>query len=372
MLFYIEFYIFGIAYALVDKLIMEYSLKKLNILFLLLLITSATLSAKNLYIKVMTLSHSDLLFSAEYDINELGYTMFYSKDKKVYRVYAGVFENKTEASIALKRVQKHISKDAFIAELTLKDNEVTSETIVQPLVVKKVQNQPENIVKSVVVQKKTLDKKSKNNIKPIPLVPQKEVKTEPVKKQIETSAQSKEESNSKERSDIFLGIYVGASQFAVSQNSISGEVPLNFRLDERSINYGVELGYYLRNNIFNTINYQVTNLDNINFTHAFVSLNYKFDDIYFISPYVGVLGGYSIMTWKNSPIDSANTSSSTSSFMGGVQIGSEINVYKGISLYGFYRYILIDYTTNLKTDTGQKEIKHRSEQNLDAGIRYRF
>ena len=333
-----------------------------NILFVVmaLIIASTHLSAKNLYIKVMTLSHSDLLFSSEYDINELGYTMFYSKDKKLYRVYAGVFSDKMEASFALKRVQKHIAKDAFIVELTIKDNDVTSETIVQPLVVQKLQKVP------------------KNNIKPILVRTQKEVKPEPkkyeehTKKKRAVSSKSQKKIESKKHSNFFLGLCIGASQFGITEKTFSGDVPLNFRLDQRSINYGAEIGYYFTENLFTAINYQLTSLDNIDFKHTFVSLNYKFDDIYFISPYVGVLGGYSMMTWRSNPIDSANTSSSTSSFMGGAQVGSEIAVYKGISLYAFYRYILIDYTTSLKTDTGQKEIKHSSEQNLNAGIRYRF
>jgi opacity protein-like surface antigen len=184
------------------------------------------------------------------------------------------------------------------------------------------------------------------------------------------SASEKEESQKSEK--FFIGFTAGKTKFSVTEDSISEDLPLYFQLEDSSINYGVEFGYYFTKNIFATLNYQFSDMKHISFNHAFSTLNYQLDGIYSISPYIGLVGGYGIMSWKSSPIDMVSTTETTASFIGGIQVGTEIAINDELSTYIFYRYIKTDYASDVSLDADTKKIGYNTDQNLNIGIKYNF
>jgi hypothetical protein len=265
-----------------------------------------SLSAAQLYVKVKSVKQ-DGLYSAQQELNKIGYKAHVDQHDSWHRVYAGIFRNQREASIALGRIKKYISPDAYIIDFAIDPNDTASE---------------------------------------------------------------KEESKKSKKS--FIGFTVGMTQFEVTEDSISQDLPLYFQLEDSSINYGVEFGHYFSKNIFATLNYQFSDMKHISFNHAFSTLNYQFDGIYSISPYIGLVGGYGIMSWKSSPIDMVSTTETTASFVGGIQLGTEISINDEISMYIFYRYLKFDYASDVKIDNDEKHIGYNSDQNVNIGILYNF
>lgn len=344
------------------------TLKKILLLSFLLSITLMPLSAKGLYIKVMSVSHTDSLFSVQYDLNRLGYKMFLTEYKEWNRVYTGPFKNINEANRALVKVKKYVSKGAYITDLTITNNKITSMQTQQVKVPSVNRELRKEEIKAQPINKSRL-----NTIATISI----EVSVQQVEKSNSNTVSLNSEdiyisTESKKDNSFFIGLTAGFSKIRVNQNNISGNLPLNFVLQNYGINYGVEAGYYINNNIFMTLNYQKTDLKNVSFDNAFGTLDYKFDKICSISPYIGLLGGYGMMTWQNSPIDSVTTTDSSSNFIGGLQVGSDIPISNEISMYIFYRYIMLDYVTNLKTDTAEKKVEYSRDHNFNIGIKYNF
>lgn len=247
------FHIIGIIYARCVKYTMENFLKQLQRLFLILLISYLPLSAQKLYIKVMSVSHSDFLFSAEYDIHELGYKMYYSKKEKLYRVYVGVFNNREEATKALVRIRKYINKNAFIVGLEIKNNDVIAEKLVEPVIFKappKIrQKKPSKVVKKKII------------VEPIVVTTAPALTMDIIEptEQVQKVATISELNEPKEKSDeaedtFFIGLNAGFSKMGLNEQTISGSVPLSVTLEDSALNLGAEFGYCFNKHIFTTIN----------------------------------------------------------------------------------------------------------------------
>ncbi len=127
---------------------------------------------------------------------------------------------------------------------------------------------------------------------------------------------------------------------------------LNQEMDESGFNSGIELGYIYNKNLFATLNYQYTKLLDANFHNFLSSVNYKLDEIFFVSPYAGLVLGFGNQT-------------SDSSFLLGAQLGFEKSLSEDIDLYTFYRYMSVDY--ELKRD-----VSHKGEHNINIGLKYNF
>ena len=93
-------------------------MKNVFISSILVLLVSVSLSAKDNYIQIMSLSDSSNLKGAKSDINKLGYESYIKKRGKWYTVYAGPFKSSKKANNALIRVKKNISKGAFLTKIT--------------------------------------------------------------------------------------------------------------------------------------------------------------------------------------------------------------------------------------------------------------
>lgn len=337
-------------------------MKKIFLVLLLMTALFTPLSAKNLYIKVMAVSHTDVLFSVQYDLNELGYKMYVTEYENWHRVYTGPFKSQEEANKALVRIRRSISKDAFVVTLNLSEEQAIS-TKAEPMHTQEVKVLNTNAIVQIeeIYTPKTEETNTNSN-----------VNTNKIESSVNKTNSDYRPAQSKSKKNLFVGFTAGVSKLSLNENNVNGDVPLNFALKDSAINYGAEGGYNFTKNIFMSINYQRTDAEDMAFNDLFSTINYKFNGLEFISPYMGIVAGYGNMTWKNSPIDATTSANSASSFLVGAQLGSEIPIYNDISMVIFYRYLMMDYKTSIKTTTGEKEITHSAEQNINLGIKYNF
>lgn len=171
---------------------------------------------------------------------------------------------------------------------------------------------------------------------------------------------------------MFIGLSAGGVKLNIDEKNTNGNIVLRSKPTDIGYSYGVEAGYYFEKKIFMTINYEALELDTTYFRSAFSSINYKFVEINRISSYFGILGGYNIIYWKKNPLTSSNTKAYSSSLMVGFQIGVEQEINRGLALYGFYRYSVMDHISNITSDSNEKELNHNNEQTINFGIKYNF
>jgi len=348
-------------------------MKKIILSSILTLLVSVSLFAKEPFIQVMSISDLNNLNSAKSSINKLGYKTYISKKGKWHIIYAGPFRNTKEANKALVAVKKHVSKDAFLTKVQVLKPKKIVKKYITPI-------QKKVAVPSVKIQEKKEAVKKVVAVKIVPIKKQPTPSSTPKEDVIsEITIQEKTEITPiqrtiepKEEKGIYIALAAGYSLMGVTKDDISGNVILNYELKDSGINYGAEIGYYFNNNIFISIDYQKTDLEEVSLNNAFTTLNYQFDEIYSFSPYIGAIAGYSTITWEKEPIDFATGKTSASSILGGLQVGSDISLYGGVSLSIFYRYLMMNNITNIETGTGKSKIEHNSEQNLNVGIKYNF
>jgi len=134
--------------------------------------------------------------------------------------------------------------------------------------------------------------------------------------------------------------------------SIESGVAMDSSFENSGSDIGAEIGYYFNKNIFMTLNYQLTNLLDANFHYMATSLNYKFDKIWSMSPYVGVLAGL------------GSQYSAGDSVLIGSQIGLEINLVSTLDIYTDYKYMKVDFSSST--------VVHDGEHDINIGLRYHF
>ena len=134
----------------------------------------------------------------------------------------------------------------------------------------------------------------------------------------------------------------------------------------------VGIGYRYTENIFVTGFAQAVYLDEIDILNFDASINYRFSDLP-IMPYVGLVAGYSQLTWKDVPVDTTGKQVETkldadhSTF--GLQAGAEFEMTDNFTLFGKYQVMTHDHLMEI-FDTST--IEHVNIQSLQGGVRYEF
>ena len=270
----------------------------------------SSLSAKDIFVKIGVVGKQNL-FNTFYRVKELNYKPYSIKRNGMVTVYSGPFSEITEAQEALLVIKKEISKTAYLVTFT---------------------NNKE----------KKLSTSSNKSTQ---------------KKQYSLSSKPSKVKNK----DFFVGLNLGVGLASVDENdnnfdSVSG------------MSFGVEGGYYFTNNIFMTLNYQHIDLDDVSFDNIYTKLDYKFSDIYPVSPYIGVIAGYSLLTWN----DYVDTSDTASTYCYGVELGSEVYVSESIIVGVSYSYTVVDFVTTYNILEESSIISHKGLHNLSFGIKYSF
>ncbi len=283
------------------------------IIITILLSTFTALSAQDVYVRVGVVGQKNL-FNAFYRIKELNYKAHSVKRNELITVYGGPFSNRSQATQALFVIKKEISKNAYLVTLSgAKESRVA------------------------------------------------QVAGKPKKKKRHYSYEKSEKSEKVINKDFFVGLNFGVGLANVDENDDNFD-------SEYGMSFGLEAGYYLTNNIFTSITYQRVDLDDVTFDNIYTKLDYKFSDIYPVSPYVGAIFGYSVLGWN----DYVESSDTASSYCYGVELGSEVYVTQNV-LVGFsYSYTLVDFETTYNTLEIIRVISHKGLHNLSFGIKYSF
>jgi hypothetical protein len=151
-----------------------------------------------------------------------------------------------------------------------------------------------------------------------------------------------------------------------------GEPRLDYDPDDEGVSGGLLLGYEFDDDLFSTLDYRHTRLDDIDLDDFFATINYRTPPVGTLSPFVGLLGGYSFMTWRETPFRATRKDRSGESFIGGGQIGAHAPLSEDFRLFALYRYIFMDHQTTVSTGTQAGDIEERSNQTVEMGIHYRF
>lgn len=305
-------------------------MKNIFLLFAIVTAISSSLSANDIYIKVMSVKETTYFPQIKSSLQRLGHPIYITQYEDWYRIYTGPFKNTKDAQQVLQTIRRNIAKEAYIQPLEINNGQV----IVYP------------------VEKVTHTTRRQS---------------EPQKQIVLTQTNSL-----RKNKDFFVGLSGGFSKVNISKTNIQGDIPLDVTLKDSGFDWQLEGGYYFNNYSFMTLNYQHTNLEDTDFDKLFGTLNYQFYSTPYTSTYIGAVAGYSMMSWKNPPITSLQQNDRLFSFGGGLQLGNNIPIIDELSFYFFYRLWLMNNKTNVKTNSAEKEIKHENEQNIDFGLKYNF
>jgi len=284
-----------------------------------------TLHAQDFFVQVSSVKTKKHVTYIQKKLKDYGFTPHVKTENGVYKIYLGPFLTKAEAD--------KIAQAVFTKFSTPKSSKV-------------------------MIPIKRIKTKSKNNIK------------KSNKKEVLTSEIKKTKKSTIEHT-AFIGVSAGGAYTHITDSNENSTI-VTSDPDVDGLTYELEAGYYLTNNIYATLNYQYTHFDDVNFDNGFSSLNYRFDKLYDVYPYVGVIAGYSRMQWSKNPINSLSSDEESFSFIGGAQIGTEMFILRDLSLYIYYRYLFMEHTTKLQVLSQEKEYIHDSLQNLNVGIKYNF
>ena len=288
----------------------------------------------------MSVSKPKTFLKIQNTLHELGYNIYIREFGKWHRVYVGGFKSERIAHKVLRHIQKEITKDAYLVRLDVK----------KPL----------------------LKTPKKAPVTPIIQVIQEEEKKVIHKEEVIVIQKTQKETKRQEFTNFFIGAYYAYSKLSITQTDLAQRVNLAIDIQESATTYGAELGYYISNTIFTTLNYQKSDAKSIKFENIFATLNYNFLPLSSFSPYLGVLAGSGSINWSKNPVDGTSTSSSSASFLTGLQLGSNIKMYENLSLYIFYRYLAFEYKSVAIESNNKKEISHTAEQNINIGLKYNF
>ncbi len=279
-------------------------------IFLLSLLIPTVSYASFTYIKVTNTTNVNKLKKIKYTLSKLGQKTTHRTTKTKYIVYSGPYANNKSAKNALRKVKRYYP----YAKIVKTNKELQS-------------------------YKKT-------------------------KKVAQTTQSSKNDKK------YFVGFAFGYSSAPVSN---SGQIDL-FLPKEQGISYDLSIGLHLKESFVLSAGYLRVDTKDVLFDNYYTSISYKFTPFNNFTPYVGVLGGYSQLTWNRNPLDNSTTNASnkSDSFFGGTQVGGIYDGYEIVSLYVNYQCLFLNHATTVKTATQSSELKHKTLHNIQVGVRYSF
>ncbi len=122
-----------------------------------------------------------------------------------------------------------------------------------------------------------------------------------------------------------------------------------------------------------SVHYIFSGNDDLN-THALLFGLNKYFLFENFSLYTGVVAGYGTLLWKDDPLKyTTNNNLSSSSLTGGLQSGIELPITKQVSFNINLKYLLHDYTIELKPlPTYTSELTHPSTASISIGLKWFF
>jgi len=143
---------------------------------------------------------------------------------------------------------------------------------------------------------------------------------------------------------------------ALKDKSTTGEIGMGYSINP---DYSIETAYQ-------RMNLTIANINNLN-----VAFNRYFTSGGTISPYIGIVAGFSSLTWSRKPhpiFVSSNLTSSSPMFGG--QLGSDIKLTDNFFITAKYQYMYVNQKIDIQIN--KAGIQHSDMQNLMLGVKYAF
>jgi hypothetical protein len=244
------------------------------------------------------------------------YKKDYSKNNKYQFRYVRVDENSTEYLSEDNNLKTNSNK-ASINEVILKDQDLT---IVSDDNNSQHHTQHDNKQNKKILQQKTIIPKKQ---KDIPLF-----------------------------SYVNLGITSLNSSYNGNENLSSNK--------KDGLLFGFGVGYNFDKNYFSTISFHKISMDDKNINDYIFSFNYKFNNIY-LTPSVGILGGYSKMIWTKNPLVDTNPNILKSSkYLYGIEVNCEYHIKDRLSFLTTYQFLNYNHKTNINNSS----LKYTNSNNI--------
>lgn len=167
---------------------------------------------------------------------------------------------------------------------------------------------------------------------------------------------------------LFIGSNIG---YIYDAKSFKGDVETDFDVKSSALSYSIELGYRYDKTFFYSITHARADFKTHKYDNLYLSANYNFDlKSSGFSPYIGVIGGWSRLTWTEHPVEaSLESETKSSNYLVGLELGVEHRVADKFTLYGSYIYNYSPQKTFLHDDG---EISYDNTHNFVLGFRYYF
>jgi len=188
-------------------------------------------------------------------------------------------------------------------------------------------------------------------------------------------ARIKKEKKSKtdiKESGVYLNIAVGFSS-APSTNELEEGSVIIQKPQSTGVSYNISTGYSFENGLSIGIGYLRFNATDLLFNNMYGELNYQFNDYDSFIPYIGILGGYSSLTWFTDPIDNPDkdANNDSSSFIVGTQTGLMYKITDIFSLYFGYQCLFMNHVTNITLDSSNSsKLEHNTLHTVQIGLHF--
>lgn len=285
---------------------------------LFLILPTAVLYASYNYVIVTKAKNKRQLSSIKHKLDRLGLNTLYKKQRNNYIVYSGPYRRESLSKV-LSRVDNYFP---YARVSTIKVNRKTRKKISNQHV------QNSNIVKNV-------------------------------------------------DNGFLLGLSTGYSYAPTTHSIKSGTVIID-EPKNSGLSYILNGGYHFKNDFTLSLNYMYFDASDIEFSNIYASVDYRLKSYDNITPYFGLLSGYSNLVWNKNPVTTVNTVSQnkSDSYFLGTQAGVMYNLSKPVSYFIKYQCIFMEHTTNIDTSTATttnlSKLQHTTLHSLNLGIQYNF
>jgi len=165
----------------------------------------------------------------------------------------------------------------------------------------------------------------------------------------------------------FIDSSIGISTLNITKNDTADSVKLSDSPDTSATNFELGIGYHYNKDYFSIATYRQTNYDDTKLSNMLISLNKMITN----NIYVGfALGNSDIKLTKTYTNEIADAKGSSSAF--GVQFGYLSQINSDLTIYGQYRYLKAEHTTQLALGLDRSEFVRDDHFSVNMGLRWSF
>ena len=172
---------------------------------------------------------------------------------------------------------------------------------------------------------------------------------------------------------LFTYTGLGYSTINAKKNDIFNSVALANELSTQGLNFNLGLGYKYDNDIIFKAGYQRVMFSDIHLDNLYVGTGLELDELAGFTPYLGLLLGYSQLTWDKDPVSNViKVDTRSNSNMLGLELGATYPMTESFSLEIMYQLTNVDHKARVVKSGAMSDIEHTLVNNIYFGLRYSF